>query len=139
MTHAGRPLLHIAAAVIVRDGRVLVQTRPAGTHYAGFWEFPGGKREANEEPAACAVRECAEELGLAVEAAEVFEVVEWDYEVRLVQVTFVRCRVVGDAEPEPQDGQRVRWADVDDLERLTFLPANASVLRRLAAELRAPT
>ena len=136
MSEPERPPLRIAAAVIVRDGRVLVQTRPEGTHYAGYWEFPGGKIEDGEEPAACAVRECAEELRLEVEPGEVYETVEWDYEVRFVHVTFVRCRLTGNAEPAPQDGQEVLWADAEDLARLTFLPANASVLRRLETDLR---
>lgn len=46
-------------AVIRRDDR-------AGLVWPGYWDFPGGGREAGESPAACALRETQEELGLVV-------------------------------------------------------------------------
>jgi len=67
---AARPLLLVTAAALVdRDGRVLVQQRPAGKPMAGLWEFPGGKVEPGETPEAALVRELAEELGIDVNAA----------------------------------------------------------------------
>ncbi|KQM98139.1 MULTISPECIES: (deoxy)nucleoside triphosphate pyrophosphohydrolase [unclassified Sphingomonas] len=56
-----------AAAMVDRDGRVLVQQRPPGTHMAGLWEFPGGKVEPGETPEAALVRELHEELGIVVD------------------------------------------------------------------------
>jgi 8-oxo-dGTP diphosphatase len=45
-------IVRVAAAVILRpDGAVLLAQRPAGKAYAGYWEFPGGKLEADETPA----------------------------------------------------------------------------------------
>ena len=53
-----------AAALIDRDGRVLVAQRPEGKSMAGLWEFPGGKVEPDETPEAALVRELNEELGI---------------------------------------------------------------------------
>jgi 8-oxo-dGTP diphosphatase len=64
-----RQLLVVAAALVDRDGRVLLQERPAGKSMAGLWEFPGGKIEAGETPEAALIRELGEELGIDVEAA----------------------------------------------------------------------
>lgn len=61
-------LLVAAAALIDRDGRVLVQQVRSGAN-RGLWEFPGGKIERGETPAACLVRELHEELGISVEQA----------------------------------------------------------------------
>lgn len=59
------PLLLVSAAALVdRDGRVLLAQRPPGKHLAGLWEFPGGKLEAGETPEAALVRELREELGI---------------------------------------------------------------------------
>ncbi|MEY4270396.1 MAG: pyrophosphohydrolase [Pseudomonadota bacterium] len=58
----------VAVALVDRDGRVLVQQRPAGGSMAGLWEFPGGKVEPGETPEAALVRELAEELGIDVSA-----------------------------------------------------------------------
>jgi 8-oxo-dGTP diphosphatase len=71
MTHAGqapnKPLLLVAAAALVdRDGRVLIAKRPVGKSLAGLWEFPGGKVESGETPEACLIRELDEELGIKV-------------------------------------------------------------------------
>lgn len=46
-------------AVILRDDH-------PGLPFAGYWDLPGGGREGNEAPLACALRECHEELGLQV-------------------------------------------------------------------------
>ena len=62
-----RILLVTAAALVDRDGRVLVQQRPPGTSMAGLWEFPGGKVEPGETPEAALIRELDEELGIAVD------------------------------------------------------------------------
>lgn len=59
----------VAAALVDRDGRLLVQRRPAGKPMAGLWEFPGGKLEAGETPEQALIRELAEELAIDIEAA----------------------------------------------------------------------
>ncbi len=60
----------VAAALLDGAGRVLVAQRPAGKSLAGLWEFPGGKIEPGEAPAAALVRELAEELGIEVAEAD---------------------------------------------------------------------
>lgn len=54
----------VLAAVIERDGRLLLARRPAGKRHAGLWEFPGGKFLPGESPLEAARRELAEELGV---------------------------------------------------------------------------
>ncbi|MGH6651070.1 MAG: (deoxy)nucleoside triphosphate pyrophosphohydrolase [Sphingopyxis sp.] len=69
MKTAENCLIVVAAAMVDRDGRVLVQQRPPGTAMAGLWEFPGGKIEPGETPEAALIRELAEELGIEVDHA----------------------------------------------------------------------
>ena len=57
-------VLVAAAALVDRDGRVLLAQRPDGKSMAGLWEFPGGKVEAGETPEAALIRELQEELGI---------------------------------------------------------------------------
>ena len=40
----------VTAAVVERDGRLLVTRRLEGSHMGGFWEFPGGKCDPGESP-----------------------------------------------------------------------------------------
>jgi len=62
-------LIVVAAALVDRDGRILVQQRPEGLSMAGLWEFPGGKLEPGETPEAALIRELAEELAIDVDHA----------------------------------------------------------------------
>ena len=41
-------VIDVAAALIFRDGKLLITQRPADAHLGGLWEFPGGKREPDE-------------------------------------------------------------------------------------------
>ncbi len=55
----------VTAAVIAREGRILILRRAPGQKHAGFWEFPGGKVEPGETAEACLARELQEELGIS--------------------------------------------------------------------------
>ena len=73
--------VHVVCAVIRRGDGVLLAQRPDGKRLAGLWEFPGGKVEAGEEPAAALHREIMEELGCAITALHsgppVFHAYSW--------------------------------------------------------------
>ncbi|MBC2670640.1 (deoxy)nucleoside triphosphate pyrophosphohydrolase [Novosphingobium piscinae] len=69
MTGAAGPapaLLVVAAALLDPLDRVCLQQRPRDKRHGGLWEFPGGKVEPGEDPAAALCRELVEELGVAV-------------------------------------------------------------------------
>ena len=54
----------VTAAVVRKDGKVLITRRGPGDKHEGFWEFPGGKLEAGETLKECLERELLEELGV---------------------------------------------------------------------------
>lgn len=59
------PIVLVAAAALVdKDGRVLIAQRPEGKSMAGLWEFPGGKVHEGETPEFALMRELEEELGI---------------------------------------------------------------------------
>jgi 8-oxo-dGTP diphosphatase len=43
MDQVQKEIVRVVAAVVERDGRLLLCRRPAGKRHAGLWEFPGGK------------------------------------------------------------------------------------------------
>jgi 8-oxo-dGTP diphosphatase len=119
----------VTAAVIERDGRLLVTERPKGVHLEGFWEFPGGKCEPGETLRACLGRELHEELGVqAVVGAELLATTH-AYPERTVELHFIRCELTGD--PVPRLGQEMRWVAVRDLGSLPFPPADRELIELL--------
>lgn len=123
-------LIEVVAAVIERDGRILVTRRPAGTHLAGLWEFPGGKPAPGESPEEALVREIREELGARATVGGVLETVDWTYPDKRVRIVFFRCGLEG--EPRPLEGQEMRWVAPDDLTALEFPAADSTLVARLA-------
>jgi len=123
---SSEPLVDVTAAIIGGpDGRILVCSRPAGTHMAGKWEFPGGKIESGESPEACIRREIREELGMEIAVGPVFTVMEHDYGVKYVRVTFFLA--VSDDAPSAKDGQGFRWVTSDTIDSVVFLDADRPV------------
>lgn len=87
---ASRRLEVVAAVLTHADGRFLLGQRPAGKVYAGYWEFPGGKIEPGEAPAAALARELHEELGIEVTRAHPWLIRDYDYAHAAVRLRFFR-------------------------------------------------
>ena len=122
--------LIVTAAVVERDDRFLVTRRMKGTHLAGTWEFPGGKREAGESLEDGLRRELREELGVACDVgAEVFAATH-SYEDRRVELHFFACILQG--EPTPLLGQEMQWIERGRLRELQFPPADADLIAQLS-------
>jgi 8-oxo-dGTP diphosphatase len=58
--------VHVACALIERDGLVLAAQRSAVMSIPLKWEFPGGKLEAGESAEECLRREMVEEMGVTI-------------------------------------------------------------------------
>lgn len=129
-----RAPVRVVAAIVVREGRVLVTRRPRGTHLEGLWEFPGGKVEPGETDAAALARELREEIDVTVSVGALFERVVHAYPEKTVELLFYRC-VLEAGTPRPVEVAEVRWAGADDLEPAGFPPADAHLLDRLRREL----
>src|ERR1700712_2750601 len=86
-----QPRVEVVAAVLQKpDGTFLLAQRPAGKVYAGYWEFPGGKVEPGEAPAAALARELHEELGIDIQRAYPWITREYDYAHAAVRLRFYR-------------------------------------------------
>ncbi len=123
----------VGIAIIHRDGRFLVATRPAGTVYAGYREFPGGKCEPGESPAEATARECLEEVGIAVVVGNLRCMITYRYPHGLVRLHFFDC-TTKDPQAEPPAGSGFEWVPADQLQALRFPEANEPVLAELARE-----
>ncbi len=125
-------ITEVAAAVIERpDGTFLLACRPEGKPYPGYWEFPGGKIEAGEDPRAALDRELEEELGIRVREATPWIQRVYAYTHATVRLHFFRV-TAWEGEPQPLEDQAISWQPVEAPDVSPMLPANAPVLAALA-------
>ena len=59
-----KKIIDVAAAVIRKNGLIMIARRAQGEHLARKWEFPGGKVEVFETPEQCLCRELKEEFSI---------------------------------------------------------------------------
>jgi 8-oxo-dGTP diphosphatase len=122
-------LVVVAAAVIEREGRILVTKRPEGVHLEGHWEFPGGKCAPGETLQECLARELREELGVDSAVGPELLSTSHDYSDRRVALHFFRCSLESD--PRPLLGQEMRWVERRELAALQFPPADTELIALL--------
>jgi len=121
----------VVAAILAREGRVLLTRRAEGKHLAGLWEFPGGKVEEWETPETAIAREIREELDLEVASLAPFVFVHHDYpETRILMLVY-RGRPVG----EPGAATLPwRWVPVSELDPASMPAADLPVVDALRSE-----
>jgi len=128
---SGLEPLHVLVGLIGdAQGRWLVNQRRPGTDLAGFWEFPGGKRHADETPFAALRRELDEELGIDVLAAEPWLRLEHDYPDKKVLLDVWRVLDFR-GEVRAREGQALDWVAPSRLAALPLLPADLPIVAAL--------
>jgi len=126
---ASTEILLVAAAVVVQDGRVLLARRNAGSHLAGFWEFPGGKLEPGEDPAGALRRELREELGVESSVGPPFAFNYHDYGGQ--RVLLLTYQVTLQGEPRALGCEELRWFTPDQIPSLATPEADVPIFERL--------
>jgi len=122
--------IEVAAAVIFRDGKLLITQRQADAHLGGLWEFPGGKCEPDETFAQCVVRELREELEVGVEPGDLLQTITHDYPEKTVHLRFILCRIIS-GEPKPIACAACQWVSKSEMANYEFPAADAKLLEKL--------
>ena len=109
----------VTAAVIEKEGAVLIARRKKNGRFGGLWEFPGGKLEPGETPEDGLRRELEEELGLETSVGPFlggFPYVSADLAIELLAY---RVAILG-GEIVLTDHDEIRWVRTSDLGNFSF-------------------
>lgn len=124
--------MQVVAAVLERDGKILICQRRSGSRHALKWEFPGGKVEPGESPEEALARELREELAIEAKIGERMHRQDVRYaNGPLISLLFYRVTEFS-SEPENLQFERIVWENPRRLPDYDFLEGDREFIRRLA-------
>lgn len=122
----------VVAAVIERDGKILIGQRPRGRRHELQWEFPGGKVEPGEEPRAALARELREELAIEAVIGDEMDRAHVAYSGRRpIELVFFHVTEF-QGEPQNLEFEKIEWAARAELEIYDFLEGDLPFVKKLA-------
>jgi 8-oxo-dGTP diphosphatase len=121
------------AAVIERDGRILIAQRKRTGQHPLKWEFPGGKVEPEETPEKAIVRELQEELAIQATVGPEIGRYEFQYQGRWpIMLMFYRVTEFS-SEPKNLDFEQIVWVQRQQLGDYDFLEGDSEFLKSYLA------
>lgn len=126
-------VIKVTAGVITDGDKVLITRRVPKENFAGGWEFPGGKIEANETPQACLARELKEELNIAVSVGKFCTQITHDYGNMNIDLIAYYCTIV-DGEIQISVHDKYKWIKIYDLLKYDLLPADVPIAKKVMEE-----
>jgi len=127
------PHYTVTAAVLEREGRVLIARRPSKGLLGGLWEFPGGKQKEGEDLLAGLRRELREELGVETEIGAAFGQYQHAYTHFRVTLHAFCCRLL-EGEPQPLVASELRWVTPAEFKDFPMGKIDRQISRRLAGK-----
>jgi 8-oxo-dGTP diphosphatase len=125
-------MIEVVAAILEREGRVLIGRRQPAQAHPLKWEFPGGKVEPGESPPQALTRELEEELGIREAAGEEIARYEYTYPGR-APITLFFFRITSyQGEPRNLIFREMRWEPRENLGRFDFVEGDLPFLRGFA-------
>ncbi|ABN52715.1 MAG TPA: 8-oxo-dGTP diphosphatase MutT [Hungateiclostridium thermocellum] len=125
--------IRVTAGIIINNDKVLITRRAPNENFAGGWEFPGGKIEADETPEECLARELKEELNITVSVEGFCTEVPYDYDDISIDLIAYYCTIV-DGEIQMSVHDKYKWVKIEDLLNYDLLPADVPIAKRVVKE-----
>lgn len=123
-------MLVVAAAIILKEDKVLIAQREAGSNMEFKWEFPGGKMEQSETPEQCLKREIREELDMEIEPVEIYKAVRHKHQDKDILLLAYICKYVK-GEGRTLECNDFRWIHKNQLKEFEYTPADVAIVEKL--------
>ena len=123
----------VIGLIFDNKNNVLINKRPSSKHMEGYWEFPGGKINLQEDNISALSRELIEELGIIVTKA--MPIMNYDYQYKDYMVNldiWIIKSFLG--ETKSIEGQEIAWVHPEDLFKFKLLPADKKIQNFLLAK-----
>ncbi len=122
--------LPVAAAVIEKDGRVLIARRKRA--YMGYyWEFPGGKLMDNETLEECLKRAILEQLGITISVGDLISSRKHAINCQAAVLLYAYRSAWVSGNVTLTDHDEIAWVKPEDLTKYTFPDPDQQIVREL--------
>ncbi len=125
--------IEVVAAIIEKDGKILICRRAENKTRALKWEFPGGKIEPGETSEQAVLRECREELDVDLCVNGEFMRVLHSYPDIEIQLTVFRTAIIG-SDPRCIEHKEIRFVYPSELADFELCPADITVAEKIISE-----
>ena len=126
-------MVEVVAALIKDGNKFMICRRPPHKARGLLWEFVGGKVEHGETKEQALVRECREELDVAVNVGGVFCEVVHKYPDITVHLTLFCAEIISGV-PKLLEHVDIKWITPDEISGYDFCPADKEILEKIKGE-----
>ncbi|MBM7543765.1 8-oxo-dGTP diphosphatase [Weissella beninensis] len=126
--------IFVVGAAIIKDHKLLAAKRSANRSLGGYWEFPGGKIEKNENPEQALKREIFEEFGAKSTVYEKLAgtfLQEYDFGIVTLKVLYadLDSQIIKTIEHD-----ELRWVSEEEAVHLNWAPTDIPAINALVAK-----
>jgi 8-oxo-dGTP diphosphatase len=127
-------MTQVTAAIIEKDGKILIARRKKNDPLKDKWEFPGGKIEPNEKPEECLRRELLEELGVDTRVGEFINSSKYEYAHISIELLAYKVYHLSGAF-KAQDHEELKWVRPSELINYDFPEADKPIVEKLLKDI----
>jgi 8-oxo-dGTP diphosphatase len=124
--------IRVVCGIIWKTEKVFIAKRKIEKSQGGFWEFPGGKIENNENPESALIRELEEEIGMQVKIKGFFGSHIHKYETFSIELSAYECDFVS-ASFNLIDHDEVTFINPNELRNYKIAAADLLFVEKLAS------
>lgn len=123
-------MTEVVAALIWDKDKFMICQRPAHKARGLLWEFVGGKVEPGETKEQALVRECHEELAVALTVGDMFMDVVHEYPDITVHLTLFNA-TIAEGIPQKLEHNDIKWIPPSEISNHEFCPADEEILKKI--------
>jgi len=127
-------MINVTAAILIKDGLVLIAKRKASDALSNKWEFPGGKIEKGESSEDCLIRELKEEFNINTDIEKYFGVSIYQYPDFKIKLIAYKVKLIsGKIKLTSHDSYK--WIKINDIDNYDFAEADKPLVKKLKKEM----
>lgn len=123
-------MIEVVAALIWDKNKFMICQRPPHKARGLLWEFVVGKVEPGETKEQALIRECREELAVALSVGDVFMDVVHEYIDITVHLTLFNAAIAEGALQKLEHND-IQWITPSEIPNYDFCPADEEILKKI--------